>query len=103
MDVLSGESLTLEDITKRASNVVMVVSTVWCGPCKAMIPIFEDLAIEFPKVNFVKVDVTEEVPKFISDLRVRAVPTIFFICNGNVGVPIAGSKTIEEMRDFLTQ
>jgi thiol-disulfide isomerase/thioredoxin len=103
MDILSGENLTLETITSRATNVVMVISTSWCGPCNAMIPVFEALAKEFPKVNFVKIDVTEEVPKFISDLKVRAVPTIFFVKSGDVGVPVAGSKTIEEMRSLIVE
>lgn len=51
----------------------------WCGPCKRLSPVFEELADEFAgKVDFYKVDVDQEEP--LSDrFGIRSVPTLLFV------------------------
>lgn len=56
----------------------------WCGPCKALAPIIDELAEEYNgKVVIAKADV-EECAGLSARFRVRNVPTVLFIKNGEV-------------------
>lgn len=56
----------------------------WCGPCRAMAPIFEAAAQEFAgKVVFLKVD-TERLPKLAEAFGIRSIPTLVAIQGGEV-------------------
>ncbi len=58
----------------------------WCGPCKAMAPIFASLAKEVePNVRFLKVD-TEAEPGLAARFNIRGIPTLMLFRNG---APIA--------------
>ena len=51
----------------------------WCGPCKALSPILEEIAKEYEgKVEIYKVD-TEESPELSAAFGIRSIPSILFI------------------------
>jgi thioredoxin 1 len=56
----------------------------WCGPCRAIAPILEELAVEYgEKVNVVKVNVDDN-PATASQYGVRSIPTLLLVKNGKV-------------------
>ena len=56
----------------------------WCGPCKMMLPIVEEIAQEFEgKVTVAKVDV-DSSPATASKFGIRNIPTILFFKGGSV-------------------
>ena len=62
----------------------------WCGPCKMMAPIFEEVNAEQPRVKFCKVDVDEQ-PELAQIFGIESIPTIVLVQNrrtltGFVGV-----------------
>ena len=64
--------------------VLLDIGATWCGPCKALAPIVDEIANEYDgKVMVCKVDV-DEAPGIASEFRVRNVPTVLFIKDGNV-------------------
>jgi thioredoxin 1 len=50
----------------------------WCGPCKVMSPILEDLEREYPAIDFYKVDIETE-DALAAILKIRSIPAILFI------------------------
>jgi thioredoxin 1 len=65
----------------------------WCGPCKMMAPVIEDIATEYDglaKVGKLNVD---ESPNTSSKYRVMSIPTILMIKNGEVVDTIVGAVT----------
>ena len=69
-----------------SSNKVVVADfwATWCGPCKAMGPSIDELATEYEgKAVVAKVDV-EESPVLAGTYKIRNVPTVLFIVNGEV-------------------
>ena len=76
----------------------------WCGPCKALSPVLDELAKEYAgKVDIYKVNVDDE-RELASLFRIRSVPTLMFVSmEGNprlaAGAPTRGQlrKAIEEL------
>lgn len=72
----------------------------WCGPCKIMDPIIEELANEYEgKVSFYKMDVDKN--KTDDALSVSAMPTYFFIKNSKTLEVKKGAMSKEKMKDLI--
>jgi thioredoxin 2 len=75
----------------------------WCGPCKAMAPVYERLAGEFePDVRFLKVD-TEREPALAARYNIRGIPTLMLFRNGAVVAQRAGAVDGGTLRAWLRQ
>ena len=79
--------------------VLVDFSAIWCGPCKMVAPILEEIAYENDNVKIVKMDV--DVSPFISrKYRINSIPNIKFFKNGRVVDEIIGfvpKRQIEEV------
>ena len=53
----------------------------WCGPCRMVVPIVEEIAAEHPEYKVVKVNVDEEA-ELASSFRVASIPTLVVMKNG---------------------
>lgn len=73
----------------------------WCGPCKAIAPMMEGFAREYDgQVNIGKCDV-EENNDLAVEFKIRNVPTILFIRNGEVVDKIVGAVSREEIKRMM--
>ena len=61
---------------------VIDFTAVWCGPCKHVAPVFGQLSVDVPSVQFVKVDV-DECEDVRDEYGVEAMPTFVFLRNGS--------------------
>lgn len=81
--------------------VLLDIGATWCGPCKALAPIVEEIAKEYEgKAMVCKVDV-DEAPGIASEFRVRNVPTVLFIKNGEVADKSVGLVAKATLTDKL--
>jgi len=70
----------------------------WCGPCRAMAPIFDRAAKELePRVRFAKVNVDEE-PAIAGRYGIRGIPTLIAFDHGKVAKQHAGLVDMEFLR-----
>lgn len=80
--VVTVNDQNFEEVIKTDLPVILDIGATWCGPCKALAPIVDELAEELAgRVVVAKVDV-DEAPGIASQFRVRNVPTVLFIKNG---------------------
>jgi len=85
------------------SNVPVLVDfwAQWCGPCKAIAPILEDLAQKYTgKIKIVKLDVDQNPatpPKF----GVRGIPTLILFKDGQVKATQVGLLSKNELASFI--
>ncbi|UCF86601.1 MAG: thioredoxin [Nitrospiraceae bacterium] len=75
----------------QSQNVVMVdFWAAWCGPCKMVAPVVEELAKEYEgKAKFFKLN-TDENPDLASRYKIRGIPTLMFFKNGQIVEQIVG-------------
>jgi thioredoxin 1 len=83
---------TFEKVVIQSSDLIMVdFWATWCGPCKIVAPVVEELAQEYAgKVNFAKVN-TDENPDIASRFNIRGIPTLIFFKDGKVLDQIVGA------------
>lgn len=73
--------------------VFVKFSAEWCGPCKNMIPILDELAVEYAgKIKFINVDI-DKTSSIAPKYAIRGVPTMLFIKDGQVVNTIVGSQS----------
>lgn len=80
-------------------------SATWCGPCKAMQPIFEKVKNNdsFKDIEFIEHDIEEEEAEMlVGKFGIRSVPTIILVDEeGNVLKKSIGSVTEETLTDII--
>jgi thioredoxin 1 len=77
----------------------------WCGPCRMLGPVFEELASEYTaneKIKFVKVN-TDESPEIARKFMIRGIPTIKFIKDGKEVDQQVGAVPKEVIAGFISK
>lgn len=88
-----------ESLKNGAQPLVVDFWATWCGPCRAIAPIVEELANEYEgKIVVGKCDV-EENDDIAMEFGIRNIPTILFIKNGEVVDKFVGATTKAKLQE----
>ena len=75
----------------------------WCGPCKSIAPILEEVAGEFTDKLIIKKMNVDENPLTPSKYNVRGIPNLVFFKDGNVVNQIVGAVPKEQLIEAVNQ
>ena len=74
----------------------------WCGPCRMIAPVLDELAEENPDVKIVKVNVDEN-PELANQFQVMSIPALFVIKEGEVVAQSLGVKPKAQLQALIDQ
>lgn len=87
------------EVIENKGKVLVDFYADWCGPCKMISPIIEEIANEHPEISVCKVNV-DVTPEFAIRYNVVSIPTLILFENGKVSdikVGLVGKDTILKM------
>ncbi len=100
MAVISVTADNFEQEVLKTEGIVMVdFWAAWCGPCKMLSPIVDQIAEEHPEIKVCKVNIDEE-PSLAIDYKVMSIPTLLVFKNGekvNMSIGVQLKSDIEAM------
>ena len=72
----------------------------WCGPCKMLGPVLEDMASDRDSIDIVKVDIDESM-NLARQYGIMSVPTLVLFKNGQVVAQTSGFQPKESIQQFI--
>ncbi|MEK6928227.1 MAG: thioredoxin [Nanoarchaeota archaeon] len=91
--------LTSKDFDSKTKKGKWVLDfwATWCGPCRMLAPVFEEVAKEMKsKVNFGKIDIDGQ-QELAEKFEVMSIPTLIFLKDGKIVERIAGLISKDEL------
>ncbi len=89
-----------EEVLEAQGTVLVDFWAAWCGPCKMVAPILEEIAAERADIKIVKVNVDEQMD-LAMQYRVTAIPSLMVYKNGEKTAASVGAQSKEELLALL--
>ena len=103
MAVIKLTKENFDEIVRNPQKPVLVDFWAdWCGPCKMLGPVVEELSNETDDVVFAKVNVDEE-PDLAGAFGIMSIPTLILFKNGEKSAVSVGFKAKDELAEFIKQ
>jgi thioredoxin 1 len=105
--IMDGDQKTfMKEVIEASRTLPVLVDfwATWCGPCKMVAPVLEEIASEHGEIKVAKMDIDAN-PKIARDYKIMSIPTMIVFSGGEPVKQIVGAKPkaalLEDLADYL--
>lgn len=91
-----------EIISKENGKVIIDLWATWCGPCRMLSPVLDEIISENADIKLFKFDVDEN-QELVEQLKISNVPTLLFYNNGKLLDTTSGIKSKQEILEIINK
>ncbi|MCC2333904.1 thioredoxin [Cellulomonas wangsupingiae] len=104
MSTIDVTDLTFEaEVLRSDVPVVVEFWAEWCGPCRLVSPVLDELSEEYAgRVKFVKID-TEANPGLSEDFKVQSIPYMAFFTGGEMEKSLVGARPKAMLKEAVEE
>lgn len=100
MIYINGEDQFNEEI--KNGLVLLDFYASWCGPCRMLTPVLEELEETNKQIKILKIDVDEEAnAELVRKFNIQSIPALFLIKEGKVTKSSLGYITLDQLNLFI--
>lgn len=101
MDIIKIKEEEFEErVLKNSKKVLVDFYADWCGPCRMLSPVIEEIAKENDEYEFVKVNV-DDCPDVSRKYGIMSIPTLIVFEKGEEKKKTLGFHSLDEVKEFL--
>lgn len=95
MSITYDEFLSMTD-----GHTIVDFWAEWCGPCKTFSPVFEEASMQFPDINFIKINIDEN-QELCRSIGIMSIPTIHYYIDNMEVAELIGGVNKEQFFKFI--
>ena len=90
----------LSEVMNSEKKVLLDFWAPWCGPCRMVVPLVEEIAVERPDIKVGKINVDEN-PELASRFGIMSIPTLLVMENGQIVNKAMGARPKKAILEML--
>lgn len=101
MDIVTVTNESFKkDVLDFKGTVLVDFWAAWCGPCRMLAPILEQLAQEHPEIRIAKINVDEQ-PELGNTFNIMSIPTVVVYKDGQLVTTSVGLRPKEDFLQYI--
>lgn len=98
--MITIDKFNFNEIINNNKKVLVDLWAPWCGPCRMLGPVLEEVSLKHENIIFGKVNVDEN-PEIAQQFRCMSIPMVLLFEEGKLVNQFIGYRSVEQVNEFL--